>query len=413
MKWGELIAEEAPALDALDAAEMGKPIGERFGSAMVAAGLMRFYSETVDKLFGDVYSSDGNSLVAQRLVPRGVIGAVVPWNFPTSVAALKIAPALAAGNTMVLKPSELSPSTALCLADLALRAGLPPGVLNVVPGLGEIVGRALGLHNKVDMITFTGSTGVGKRMLQYAGESNMKLVHAECGGKSPHIVFDDCEDLDSVADFIGRSLLVNQGQVCSVGSRLLVHKPIEDRLLSRIAVRFNDVVIGDALDPKTTFGPLVSARQQKRVMSYVDGATAEGAVLIAGGRMVRQGTGGFFVEPTLFGRVDPASHLAQEEVFGPVLAAMSFETESEAVALANGTIYGLGAYVWTSNLSRGMRVAGQIRSSVRINATIPTGEGPGYAASSEPAGQSGIGAEGGLEGIEAYMRRKRLWINHA
>lgn len=408
----DLIAEEAATLDALDAGEMGKPIGEGVFNAATAAALMRFYAEAIDKVTGDVYGSDKHSFVAQRRVPRGVVAAIVPWNFPTYIAVLKIAPALAAGNCVVLKPSELSSRSAIRLAHLALRAGLPPGVLNVVLGLGETVGRALGLHADVDMVTFTGSTDVGKRMLQYAGQSNMKVVLAECGGKSPQIVFGDGVDLDAAGEAIARMLLTNQGQICSVGSRLLVQRSIETALMEKITARFSQVVMGDALDPKTTFGPLASAQQCARVMQYIETAQADGAQLAAGGQRVLRETGGYFVEPTAFRAVSPTARIAQEEIFGPVLSVIPFEDEAEAIRIANGTMYGLAAYVWTGNISTGMKMAKGIRSSVRINATAPMGEGAGHASSYEPAGQSGVGTEGGIAGMESYLRRQRIWINH-
>jgi acyl-CoA reductase-like NAD-dependent aldehyde dehydrogenase len=409
----DLIAREATELDALDAAEMGKPVREAFANAAAAADLMRFHAEAVDKITGDVYCSDTRSFVVQRWVPRGVVAAVVPWNFPTYVTVLKVAPALAAGNSVVVKPSELSSRSALRLAHLALQAGLPPGILNVVPGLGGTVGRALALHRDVDMVTFTGSTEVGKWMLQYAGQSNMKVVMTECGGKSPQIVFDDGVDLETAGQEIARMLLINQGQICSVGSRLLVQKSIEPALLETITAWLKKIEIGDALNPQTTFGPVASAKQCSRVLQYMKAAEADGAQLVTGGRRVMQETGGYFVEPTVFRNVSPSARLAQEEIFGPVLSVIPFENEAEAIRIANGTIYGLAAYVWTADLSRGMRMVKGIRSSVRINSATPSGEGSGYAASHEPAGQSGIGTAGGLAGIESYMRRQRVWFNHA
>ena len=408
----DLIASEADALDALDAAEMGKPVGEPVCNATTAASLMHFYAEASDKVMGDVYVSDKHSLVAQRRVPRGVVAAVVPWNFPTYVAVLKIAPALAAGNCVVLKPSELSPRSALRLADIAMRAELPPGVLNVVPGLGTTVGSALGLHRGVDMLTFTGSTGVGKLMLQYAGQSNLKVVLAECGGKSPHIVFSDSIDLAAVAQAIARMLVLNQGQVCSLGSRLLVERSCEEELLAHLTAQFSNIVMGDALNPSTTFGPLSSEKQCKRVMRYIELGHSDGAQLVSGGRRVLCETGGYFIEPTVFRAVPPTAKIAQEEIFGPVLSVLPFDDDTEAVRIANGTPFGLAAYVWTKDLSRGMRMARGIRSSVRINATAPNGEGAGFAASYEPTGQSGVGCEGGVAGMESYLRRQRIWLNH-
>lgn len=409
----DLIAANAELLDRLDALDMGKPIQEPFGNAMATAGLMRFHAEAVDKITGDVFTSDSKSFVLQRRVPRGVVAALIPWNFPIFVAGLKLAPALATGNSVVMKPSEFSSRSAIRLAQLALEAGLPPGVLNVVPGRGETVGRALGLHMDVDMLTFTGSTAVGKLMLQYAGQSNMKVVMAECGGKSPHIVFADGVDLDAVAERIARLLLTNQGQVCSVGSRLLVERSIERALVEKIAARTRQIVMGSATDSATTFGPVVNARQCQRVMDYIESGQRDGADLAIGGRRALAESGGYFIEPTIFQHVKPDSRLAQEEVFGPVLAVIPFDDEAEAVRIANGTMYGLIAYVWTANLSRGMRLMKALRCAVRIYSAAPVGEGAGYAASNEPYGQSGVGTESGMGGMESYTRRQLVQFSHA
>lgn len=412
-RFADLIQAEGAALDALDAEEMGKPVSVVRANALAAAGLLRFYAGAIDKVTGEVQGSDRHSFVAQRRVPRGVVAAVVPWNFPTYNAVLKVAPALAAGNCVVLKPSELSSRSAILLAQRALEAGIPPGVLNVVPGLGETVGRALGLHNGVDMLTFTGSTEVGKCMLQYAGQSNMKVVIAECGGKSPHIVFSDGTDLDSVSESIAGFLLTNQGQICSVGSRLLVEQSIERILLEKIAAQMRQIVVGDAMDPKTTFGPVASAKQFARIMQYVETAESEGAQLVTGGCRALRNSDGYFVEPTIFRNVSATARIAQQEIFGPVLSVITFKDEDEAIRIANATAYGLVAYVWTTDLSRGMRMAKAIRSSVLINATTPVGEGAGHAAAYEPSGQSGFGTEGGLAGMESYLRRQLIWINYA
>jgi acyl-CoA reductase-like NAD-dependent aldehyde dehydrogenase len=412
-RFAELIEQQAPELDRLDAQEMGKPIAESLFSSKEAAHLVRFYAEALDKISGEVYVSDKTSFAAQRWVPRGVVAAVVPWNFPTFNAALKIAPALAAGNSVVLKPSELASRSALRLAQLALEAGLPPGVLNVVIGRGEIVGRALGLHRDVDMIAFTGSTAVGGLMLEYAGRSNLKTVLAECGGKSPQILFDDGVDVDAASDSIADFLLANQGQICSVGSRLLVQRSIESRVLERIVAKMRRIVVGDASRTETTFGPLASASQYARVTDCIGTALREGTDLVAGGEQLLRDSGGYFVEPTIFRNVSPTSRLAREEIFGPVLSVMTFETEQEAVRLANDTIYGLSAYLWSNNLSTSMRLSREIRSSLFINAAVPRGEGAGHACSFEPAGHSGVGTEGGLAGMESYMRRRLMWISHA
>jgi acyl-CoA reductase-like NAD-dependent aldehyde dehydrogenase len=285
-------------------------------------------------------------------------------------------------------------------------------VLNVVPGRGDIVGRALALHHRIDMVAFTGSTAVGKLMLRYAGQSNMKVVQTECGGKCPHIVFADGVDMEAAAHSIAQELLTNQGQLCSVGSRLLVQRPAEVALLEKVTERLRRIVMGDSLDPATTFGPLASASQCVRVMQYIESAPEEGAQLVAGGQRALPESGGYFVEPTVFRGVAPTARIAQEEIFGPVLSVIGFDDESEAIRIANDTSFGLAAYVWTSRLQTGMRMAKAIRSAVLINAVPPSGEGAGYAFSSEPARQSGIGVEGGLSGLESYMRRQLVWINH-
>jgi acyl-CoA reductase-like NAD-dependent aldehyde dehydrogenase len=409
----DLIAHDSARLDLLDAEEMGKPVSEQRANAAEAARLMRFYAEAVDKTTGEVYRSDNKTFVSQRRIPRGVVAAIVPWNFPTFNAVLKLAPALAAGNSVVLKPSELSSRSALRLARLALESGLPTGVLNVVPGLGEIVGKALALHPDVDMVTFTGSTGTGKLMLQYAGQSNMKPVLAECGGKSAHIIFADGVDLRAASTLVAQSLLTNQGQVCSVGSRLLVERSVEEGVLQEIASVLQTAVIGDAVDPRTTFGPLASATQCGRVMHYIDTAVRDGADLVLGGTRVLTETGGYFVEPTVFRGVSYKDRIAQDEIFGPVLCVIPFDTEEDAARIANGTLYGLMAYVWTADMSRGLRMANAIQSSVMINAAVPSGEGPGHACAFEPTRESGIGTEGGVAGMESYLRRQMMWINYA
>jgi acyl-CoA reductase-like NAD-dependent aldehyde dehydrogenase len=326
---------------------------------------------------------------------------------------LKIAPALAAGNSVVLKPSELASQSALALAQLALEAGIPAGVLNVVPGLGESVGRSLGEHMDVDMLTFTGSSAVGKLMLQYAGRSNMKALTAECGGKSPHIVFDDGVNLDSVAEFIAGMIQFNQGQVCSVGSRLLVQDTIHEALVTRIVAQLEGGSVGDPQLESTTYGPLVSGTQVDRVLGYVSSAKKEGARLIHGGRRTLESSGGFFFQPTVFVDVPKDSQIAQEEIFGPVLSVMSFEDIGEAIELANHTSYGLAAYVWSARMATGFRVANSIQTAYTIvGADGLLGEGPGHAFSGEPFGLSGTGVEGGLAGLETYFRRQTVWVSH-
>ena len=411
-KFADLIEAEASELDILDAKDMGKPLSVCMATAADAANLMRFNANAIDKISGDVYNSDKTNFVTQTRGPRGVVAAVVPWNFPIHSAVIKLAPALAAGNCVVLKPSEYSSQSAMRLAELAIDANLPSGVLNMVPGKGDIVGRALALHNDVDMMTFTGSTVVGKLILQYAGKSNMKLVHAECGGKSPQIVFADYEDLDTVADHVAQNILLNQGQVCSAGTRLLVQKEIEQTLIKKVSERLKNIVPGNPLDPKTTFGPLVNRQQMEKVLAYIATGKQDGADLVSGGNRMLEASGGYFVEPTLFANVSPDSKIAQEEIFGPVLTIMSFNDAKEAIRIANATNYGLVAHVWTNDLAIGMKLGKAVRSGIVIvNASAPVGEGP-VSLSIEPYGQSGIGVENGLAGLEAYLRRQVMWFNH-
>jgi acyl-CoA reductase-like NAD-dependent aldehyde dehydrogenase len=412
-RWANLIERNAVRLDALDALEMGKPIGVQAFNAASAAALLRFSAEALDKFGGDVFTSDRFSTVIQKRVPRGVIAAVVPWNFPTYNILLKVAPALAAGNSVVLKPSELASQAALVLAKLALEAGLPPGILNVVPGRGDTVGKALAEHMDVDMVTFTGSTAVGKLILQYAGRSNMKVVSAECGGKSPQIVFDDGLDLDMVAANVARMIALNQGQVCSVGSRLLVQDTIEDVLVPKIVSQLKLIVAGDPQLPSTTYGPLVSTAQLDKVLAYIAAGTVAGADLVHGGSRLLLQSGGYFIEPAVFVNVPEPSRIAREEIFGPVLSVLRFRDIEDAIRIANDTCYGLAAYAWTSRMATGFRLANAINAGYTlINAIDPIGEGPGMSFSGEPFGLSGVGIEGGVAGLETYMRRQTQWFNH-
>ena len=411
-QFANLIDQSALELDTFDALDMGKPLSVPLGNAASAANLIRYCADAIDKIFGDVFQSDRSVTITQHRLPRGVVGAIVPWNFPTMNSVMKLAPALAAGNCVVLKPSECSPQSAQRLAQLAIDAGLPPGVFNLVPGKGDTVGRALALHLDVDMITFTGSTLVGKLMMQYAGQSNMKVVHAECGGKTPQIVFADFENLDTVADHVARMILINQGQLCVAGSRLLVQKEIEAPLIEKVAERFKKIVVGDPLDKATTFGPLVNQQQMNKVLGYVDAGQAADAELITGGHRLREGSGGCFVAPTLFANVPMDASIAQEEIFGPVLSCTAFSDVDEAIRLANSTVYGLTSHVWTSSLPTGIKLSQSIRAgTVRVNFVEPTGEGSG-AISTEPYGLSGVGVDNGLAGIESYLRRQVVWLNH-
>lgn len=410
MRFADLVDRQAEILDSMDAEEMGKPLSVAFANTKTAVIFIRFCAEAVDKITGTIFNSDRGSSINQRRVPRGVIAAIAPWNFPTFNAIIKVVPALVGGNSVVLKPSELSSRSGILLAELAIEAGLPKGVFNVVPGAGETVGRALALHMDVDMIAFTGSTMVGKLMLQYAGQSNMKVVQAECGGKSPQIIFADGVDLDAAADSIAGSILTNQGQVCVAGSRLLVQKEIERELIDKIIARFEKIEPGNAMDPHTTFGPISTEKQCHKILHNIEKAQKYGAEIIYGGNRLLPESGGFFIEPTILRNVQPQDDIAQMEIFGPVLSVITFEDADDAIRIANGTIYGLAAYVWTSSLSTGMKMIEGVRSSITINAAAPSGEGAGFAFSYEPFGQSGVGVEGGMAGIESYMQRQLVSI---
>lgn len=412
LRWADLILSNAARLDALDALEMGKPIALAGFSAATAASFVRFSAEALDKIVGDVLSSDSLSTVIQPRGPRGVVAAIVPWNFPTYNCVLKLAPALAAGNSVVLKPSEYASQSAMLLARLALDAGLPAGALNVVPGRGDSVGRALAEHMDVDMVTFTGSTAVGKRIMRYAGRSNMKVVGAECGGKSPQIIFDDGVDIDAVASHIAATILFNQGQVCSFGSRILVQESLKEDLVARIPPLLAQLRAGDPQSPETGYGPLVSKAQLDKVAGYIERATATGA-LAYGGQKILKDTGGYFIEPALLVNLPPDSPAVREEIFGPVVTVLPFADDAEAIRLANDTDYGLAAYVWTTNMARGFQLANAMATAVTIvNAGAIASSGPGHAFSGEPARMSGIGVEGGVAGLEAYQRRQTIWINH-
>jgi len=412
-RWADQVQAQASHLDALDALEMGKPAALPVFNAAAAASFVRFNAEAIDKVTGDVLSSDRTSTVIQKRMPRGVVAAVVPWNFPTYNVVLKVAPALAAGNSVVLKPSELASQSAMLIARLALEAGLPAGVLNVVPGRGGIVGKALAQHMDVDMVTFTGSTTVGKLMLQYAGQSNLKVVSAECGGKSPQIVFDDGLDIDAVADHVAATITFNQGQVCSVGARLLVQESLEESLVQKVITRLERVMAGNPQLPDISYGPLVSKAQLEKVRSYIAVGVAEGADLVHGGARILESTGGNFIEPAVFVNVAAHSRLAQEEIFGPVLSVLRFRDASEAVELANSTAYGLAAYVWSARTSTAFEVAQSVPAAVSmINTSAPAGEGPAHAFSGEPHGLSGVGIEGGMAGLMTYTRLQTLWVNH-
>ena len=408
LRLAELILANRDELALLDSLNMGKPVMDAWNIDVPgAAGVFRWYAESLDKLYDQVAPTAPDALATITREALGVVAAVVPWNFPLDMAAWKLAPALAAGNSVVLKPAEQSPFSALRLAELALEAGLPEGVMNVVPGLGEAAGKALGLHMDVDCLAFTGSTEVGKYFMAYSAQSNLKQVWLECGGKSANLLFADCQDLDLAAEKAAFGIFFNQGEVCSANSRLLVQRSIHDQFVERLQARARDWLPGDPLDPASRAGAIVETRQTARIMDFIAGARAEGARLVAGGRQLTIGGSDNFVEPTIFTGVAPNSRLAREEVFGPVLAVLPFDSEDEAVALANDSVYGLAASLWSDDLNRAHRVARRLKAgTVSVNTvdaldvTTPFGGGR----------QSGFGRDLSLHSFDKYTQLKTTWF---
>ena len=404
----ELMERDADELALLESLDVGKPISDaRNVDVPLAINTCRWYAEALDKVYGEVGASPADRLSYAVHEPLGVIGAIVPWNFPLHMAMWKVAPALAMGNSVVLKPAEQSPLTALKLGALALEAGLPPGVLNVVPGLGGVAGEALALSMDVDMIAFTGSGPVGRRLMEYSARSNLKRVSLELGGKSPQIVFADCPDLEAAAQAAAWGVFYNQGEVCTAASRLLVEASIKDAFLARVVEVAKDMRVGDPLDPSTQFGAMVSERQMNTALDYIATADSQGARRVLGGARVRQETGGFYVAPTIFDQVRPDHTLAREEVFGPVLGVMSFQSEDEAMRLANDTVYGLAAGLWTADVSRALRGARRLKAGlVWVNGwdacdiTMPFG---GFK-------QSGFGRDRSLHALHKYADLKSVSV---
>ncbi|MBL8907681.1 MAG: aldehyde dehydrogenase [Rhizobiales bacterium] len=408
LKWVSLIEKHKEELALLETLDMGKPIANSAGGDLPSSiRCIQWYAETCDKVYDELAPARPDSISMITREPIGVVGAVVPWNFPLLMASWKLGPALATGNSVILKPAEQSPLTAIRIAELAAEAGIPDGVLNVLPGFGETAGQALGRHMDVDMIAFTGSTEVGKYFLRYSGESNMKHIALETGGKSPNIIFADIPDMDKAAATAAGGIFYNSGQVCTAASRVIVDEKIKDQFIELVARHAEKWRPQDPLDPKTQMGSMVDEAQMDRVLSYIDIGRKEGAKIAFGGERARRNTGGYYVEPTIFTEVKNSMRIAQEEIFGPVLSTISFKDDAEAVRIANDSIYGLQANLWTRDITRAHKVARALKAgTVNINAT----DGGDITAPFGGYKQSGIGRDKSLHALEKYQQIKHTYI---
>ena len=408
IRFADLVLKHADELAMTETLDMGKPV--QYAKAVdvnSAANCLRWYGEAVDKVYDEIAPTPSTALALITREPVGVVGVIVPWNYPMIMAAWKIAPALAAGNSVVLKPSEKSPLTALRFADLALEAGIPEGVFNVVTGFGPEAGSPLALHMDVDCIAFTGSTRVGKQIHVMAGQSNLKRAWTELGGKSPNIVFADCPNLDKAVEAAVGGIFFNQGESCNAPSRLFVEASIKERFLEKALKLVPNYTPANPTLPTTVMGALVDKVQMDTVLRYIESGKSEGAKVLAGGGQALAETGGCYVQPTIFDGVTPEMAICREEIFGPVLSVLSFTDTAEVVKQANASVYGLQAGVWTSDLNKAHGVARALRAgTVHVNQydeddiTVPFG---GYK-------QSGVGRDKSLHAFDKYMETKTTWV---
>jgi len=405
LKFAGLIRENAEELAQLETLDVGKPIRDsRRVDIPTAAAVIQWYAEAVDKTYDEIAPTGPGTLAQITREPLGVCAAVVPWNYPLILTAWKIGPALAMGNSVIVKPAEQSSLSALLLAELATRAGLPDGVLNVLPGEGPVAGKALGLHPDVDKVAFTGSGEVGRMFLGYAAQSNGKQVALELGGKSAQVVLDSVGDLDAAAEAVAWGIFYNTGQTCNAGSRLIATDGIRDELLVKVTEVAKSIKVGDPLEPDTQMGPLVDRSQTQRVTSYLELASSEGAEFLTG----RATADGCYMEPAILDGLPNSSRVAQEEIFGPVLTVIRAKDEAEAIALANDTPYGLAASVWTADLNTAHRAAKALRAGVVWVNTFDAGD------VMTPFGgfkASGYGRDRSLHALTAYSALKTTWFN--
>ena len=408
LKFADLIEAHQDELALLETLDMGKPIGDSLSVDVTGAlRALRWTAEATDKIYDEIAATPVDQLGLVTRNPVGVVAAIVPWNFPMIMAAWKFAPALAMGNSVILKPSEKSPLTAIKLAALAHQAGIPSGVFNVLPGFGHTVGEALARHMAVDTLVFTGSTGVAKRLMVMAGETNMKRVWSEAGGKSANIIFADAPDLDAAAEAAASAICYNQGEVCTAGSRLLVQDSVADEFIAKLHQAFKAWQPGNPLDPSTAVGATVDDTQMQQVLRYVASGVADGASLSLGGEQVEPVSNGFYVQPAIFENVSNDMPIAQEEIFGPILSVIRFHDEAEALAMANDSIYGLAAGVWTADLSRAHRMARKLQAgSVWVNQY----DGGDMTAPFGGFKQSGNGRDKSLHAFDKYTELKSTWI---